>query len=173
MEKTFKIYQTGPEEAADIAAVIQAVWDQMERQEWFVADDAEYISKLLQHGNGMAWNAVEESSGCLAGILSIATPGDVKENLGRDAGLSGESLKLAAHLDSVAILPDYRGHGLQYRLMREAEAELKRQGFRYLLCTVHPENRFSRDNMVRHGFCSVKIAEKYGGLLREIMMKEL
>lgn len=173
MEKTFKIAQAGPEAAAGIAAIIQIVWEQMEHQEWFVADDAEYISRLLQPGNGMVWTAAEESNGCLAGILSIATPGAVGENLGWDAGLSEEQLPLAAHLDSVAILPEFRGYGLQQRMMQMAEAELRERGYHYLLCTVHPQNRFSRGNMVRNGFSSVKIAEKYGGLLREIMMKEL
>ena len=78
-----------------------------------------------------------------------------------------------AHVESVAILPEYRGHGLQYRMMRMAEDVARKENYAYLLCTVHPENRFSRNNMVKMGFHSVVTKEKYGGFLREVMMKQL
>ena len=172
-EELFGIVRAYPEEAQLIADVIKTVWESMEHREWFVPDDAGFIRQLLMPGNGMAWKAVHRQTGETAGILNVALPGDSKENLGRDANLSPGELRKAAHIDSVAILPGYRGKKLQHRLMQAAEEELKRQGVRYLFCTVHPENRFSRNNMVKQGFCTVKTTEKYGGLEREVMMKEL
>ena len=44
--------------------------------------------------------------------------------------------------------------------------------FVYLMCTVHPENRFSRYNMESHGYQVKKIARCYGGLERCILLKE-
>ena len=66
-------------------------------------------------------------------------------------------------MDSIAILPKYRGHKLQYRLMQTAEGDLRAKGFKYLMCTVHPDNCYSRDNIVSQGYESVAVKEKYGG----------
>ncbi|GLC81838.1 GNAT family N-acetyltransferase [Lacrimispora brassicae] len=153
--------------------VIQSVWQQIERKDWFVADDSEYTCRILKEGNGIGYKAFEKDSGALAGVFIAALPGKREENLGRDMGLSEEELGKVAHMESVAIFPEYRGNGLQYRLMKTAEEELRRLGCRYLMCTVHPENRFSRDNMIRQGYQVVLTKEKYGGYLRDILLKEL
>lgn len=89
------------------------------------------------------------------------------------ASLSGEALHQVAHMDSVAILPEYRGMGLQYRMMQVAEKELKDAGYRYLMCTVHPKNRYSRENILRQSYRVVATKEKYGGYLRDILLKEI
>ena len=108
----------------------------------------------------------------VAGILLTTFPGDSEENLGRDIGLPESELMLVAHMDSVAILPEYRGAGLQKRLMQHAEQELAEQGYRYFMCTVHPENRYSRQNIIKQGFKPVKTALKYGGYQREIFLRD-
>ena len=87
--------------------------------------------------------------------------------------MGDQELSLVAHMDSVAILPEYRGYKLQYRLMQTAEGDLREKGFRYLLCTVHPDNRYSRDNIVSQGYKSVAVKEKYGGYMREIFLKRI
>ena len=172
-DENFRIERAQPNDAQRIADLIKAVWDTMENRDWFVPDDAGFVARLLTPENGMAWKAVDGPTGRLAGILNVALPGRSEENLGWDTGLPAAELEHAAHIDSVAILPEFRGKGLQHRMMRAAEEELKKRNIRYLFCTVHPENRFSRDNMVRLGLHTVKLTEKYGGLKREIMMKTL
>lgn len=168
-----RIVRAQPEDAQRIADVIRTVWESLENKDWFVPDDVGFVARLLEPGNGMAWKAVDGATGRLAGILNVALPGRSEENLGWDTGLSADELEHAAHIDSVAILPEFRGRRLQHRMMQAAEEELKKRSVRYLFCTVHPENRFSRDNMVRLGLHTVKTTEKYGGLKREIMMKTL
>lgn len=39
------------------------------------------------------------------------------------------------------------------------------------MCTVHPDNCYSRDNIVSQGYESVAVKEKYGGYVREIFLK--
>ena len=73
----------------------------------------------------------------------------------------------------MAILPEYRGMRLQAILMEAAEQELAVKGYRYMMCTVHPDNSFSRNNMVRQGYRAVCRKEKYGGRIRDVMLKEL
>ena len=84
-----------------------------------------------------------------------------------------EQLKLCAMMDTAAVLPEFRGHHLQYEMMQTAERKLHKEGYRYLLCTVHPENKFSRENVKRQGYKKILTKEKYGGFLRDIWMKEL
>ena len=169
----FLIERAVHEDYQIITDVIQSVWQQIERKEWFVADDSEYTCRILKEGNGIGYKAFEKDSGALAGVFIAALPGKREENLGRDMGLSEEELGKVAHMESVAIFPEYRGNGLQYTLMKTAEEELRRLGCRYLMCTVHPENKFSRDNMIRQGYQVVLTKEKYGGYLRDILLKEL
>ena len=109
----------------------------------------------------------------LAGVLIASLPGKGEENLGWDIGMAEEELGRVAHMESVAILPKYRGNGLQHTLMKIAEEELRNHGYRYLMCTVHPENKFSKNNMIKQGYQVVLTKEKYGGYLRDILYKEL
>ncbi|ADL05594.1 GNAT family N-acetyltransferase [Lacrimispora saccharolytica] len=169
----FLIERAVHEDYQIMADVIQSVWRQIERKDWFVADDSEYTCHTLQEGNGIGYKAFEMETNALAGVLIASLPGKGEENLGWDIGMAEEELGRVAHMESVAILPKYRGNGLQHTLMKIAEEELRNHGYRYLMCTVHPENKFSKNNMIKQGYQVVLTKEKYGGYLRDILYKEL
>ena len=78
-----------------------------------------------------------------------------------------------AHMDTAAVLPQYRGHQLQYRLMQAAEADLRALGFRYLMGTIHPDNIYSMNNGLKQGYRIIGEKIKHGGKRRAILMKEL
>ena len=172
-EEKFQILTATEADVDELAALIDTVYRGLLEPSWFMPDDAAYIRKLLHPECGRVWKAIDTKTRQPAGLLMLYIPGEALENLGNDAGFSEEKKKDVIHLESVAILPQYRGYGLQYRMMRMAEEEARRAGFCHMLCTVHPENRFSRNNMVRCGFSSVIVKEKYGGFLREVMWKPL
>lgn len=169
----FRIEKAEAVHAEEIAELIRTVWEAMENREWFVPDDVRFIREILTFGRGFVLRAIDPESGRTAGIMNILIPGLEKENLGYDAGFSEEQLLKTAHVDSVAILPEYRGKHLQAKLMETAEKELSLAGYRYMMCTVHPDNRFSRGNMLGQGYKAVCRKEKYGGRLRDVMMKEI
>jgi ribosomal protein S18 acetylase RimI-like enzyme len=169
----FSVERAYLSEYQTLADLIQSVWKQIERKDWFVADEPESIRCLLEAEKGIAFKAVETSSGALAGVLIVAMYGNGEENLGHDIGLPKEELDTVAHIESIAVLPEYRGFKLQDSLMQEAKKELALRGFRYLMCTVHPENIYSKANAVRQGYKVVMTKEKYGGFIRDIMMKKL
>jgi ribosomal protein S18 acetylase RimI-like enzyme len=156
-----------------LADVIQRVWAGIERKDWFVADEPDSIRCLLEEEKGIAFKAIETNSGTLAGVLIVAIYGAGEENLGYDIHLPEEELNTVAHMESVAVLPEYRGFHLQHILMQQAEKELAINGFRYLMCTVHPENIYSKANASRQGYQVMITKEKYGGYLRDILMKKL
>lgn len=169
----FDMVRARCEDAGEVADVIRKVFQKMEHREWYVADNEEYVrEKLLDH-TGMVWKAVEKESGELAGVFMMTFPGYGEENLGWDLGFDREQCLKTTHMESAAVLPAYRGNHLQQRLMEIAEAEAKKRGYRYLLCTIHPDNLYSKKNALRQGYQVMATKEKYGGLLRDILMKRL
>lgn len=169
----FIIKQAGKEDVASFARILRMIWEGMERKEWFAIDDEPYVSRMLTTDAGIGYKAVDTAAGETAGLFMVALPGLEKNNLGHDLGFSEEKLLKTAVMDSAAILPEYRGHHLQYRLMQAAEAELRKRGYLYLTSTVHPENHSSHNTLTRQGYQVVATKEKYGGLLRDILLKEL
>ena len=169
----FRIRKACAEDYQVFADVIRAAWEAMEQKEWFMADNAEYTYQMLTGNKGTGYKAVDLLSGQVAGVFMTVVPGMEEDNMGYDIGLPEGELPLVAHMDSVAVLPPYRGRGLQRRLMEAAEADLREQGYRYLMCTVHPDNRYSRNNVIRQGYEAVMVKEKYGGHLREIFLKRI
>ncbi len=169
----FVIEKARAQDAGVIAEVIQTVYAQMEHKEWFVADAADYFIRVLGEGKATGFKAVETQTGAVAGVLATYYPGEEKENMGRDIHLTPEQCALAAHMDTMAVLPASRGHHLQYRMLMAAEEEVYRLGYRYLLATVHPDNHASKDTMLHAGYHEMATKEKYGGYLRNIMLKIL
>lgn len=161
------------EEVETAAKLAQEVYGQMQEKQWFAPDSEECIKALFQEKKGLFYQAAEVEKQLMAGVLFVLFPGRSPDNLGREIKLPEEELLQVAHMDTVAILPAYRGNGLQYQLMQRAEQELRRRGFSYLMCTVHPDNRFSRENLLKQGYKAVGSGLKYGGLPREILLKDI
>ena len=170
-EREFRIERAVAEDYQVFADIIGTAWQAMDHKEWFMADDEAYIYRMLTTGRGTGYKAIDQKTGAVAGVFMAVAPGLDESNMGYDIGLGEEELPLVAHMDSVAVLPEYRGHGLQRRLMEAAEADLGAAGFRYLMCTVHPDNCYSRSNVVRQGYQAMTVKEKYGGHVREIFLK--
>lgn len=63
-----------------------------------------------------------------------------------------------AHMDSCAVLEDYRGYGLQKRFMDVAEADLKgiRPEIHNLFAIAHPANTHSCNNILKCGYTEIK-----------------
>ena len=104
------------------------------------------------------------------GILYVA--GDTKENLARDLD-EVENILENANVKLVIVRPDYRGNGLQYLLIQRLEEYARESGFKWLSTTVSPTNPWSLDNCKKCGFTQRKILQKYGGLTRILLAKEI
>ena len=169
----FTIKKAAADEIETVIQIIQTVLHEMPNPEWFAADNADYTRSQLLSGTGTAYLAIEKSSLTPAGVFLAAFPGSSSENLGLDAGLSEKELPYVAHMNSAAVLPAFRGCHLQRLLMQTAEKELRTAGYRYLFCTVHPDNRYSLNSVLSLGYEIITICEKYGGYLRAVLMKRI
>lgn len=145
--------------------------------EWFSADDETFIRDVLSK-NGFIIGAWEKESEEMAGFFSVVFP-DKEENLGKYAGLSGEELTKVVYMDSAVVRVKYRGNKLQKQMLEAAEKELaellKRNGLdcQYRMCTVHPENVYSLQNMVKNGYEIAAKTKLYGGLERYVLCKKV
>lgn len=168
-----KIEKLSVNDAPQVMNLIQTVHDNMENKEWYAIDDVDFYAHFLEDGKGVGYKAVDTEKDALAGIFIALIPDKMELNLGYDAGLSEEECKKVAVMDTAAVLPEYRGQKLQYRLMQAAEADLRELGFKYLTGTIHPNNQYSLHNAMIQGYKVVNTKEKYGGFLRHIVLKNL
>lgn len=141
----------------------------MVHPDWFVSDGEAHMAAQI-NGEGFVLLA-QALDGIIAGFFQACFPGFSEDNLGRDADLREAELPKVAHMDSVAVLPAYRGHKLQAKLVTAGEKELAALGYRHLLCTVHPDNRYSLSNLTDLGYVLTVTLKKYGGLPRHVLYK--
>lgn len=154
----------------EIMEIMEESFRTTESPEWYVTDSREYVLDHTQ-GEGFILKAVEE--GKILAFLIVHIPEPEEDELGGFLGLPWEERKRCAYMDSVSVCPRARGRGLMGMLLEEAEKRLEREGIRHLLGTVHPQNRFSRNNVLRLGYREAGQARLYGGLPRVIIHKEI
>ena len=154
----------------NLIRLLQQVRESMEHKEWFYLDPPENVQKMMENGAMQLWVAMDGAR--LAAAFTMIIPGQEEDNYGYDLGFSEEQLLKVINMDTAAVHPDYRGQGLQKKLMQTAEAEIAKEGERILLCTVHPENRFSLQNVLSQGYTIQKKLEKYGSV-RYILRKDI
>lgn len=163
-----RIRKAGKEEAQSYLDFLHDIKNAMPQEDWFYLDPDEEARQMLEEGSMRLWFA--QAGERLAGVFSIIEPGLASFNLGYDLDFDEEGLRRVIHMDTAAVHPDFRGQKLQQRLMEAAEREL---GGRILLCTVHPDNRYSIQNVLNQGYTIEKTLEKYGGVVRCILRKDL
>lgn len=130
--------------------------DCAEVRDFFLISDLARVRRKLASPDGFGY--VAEAAGeddshvvvayHLAEVLRADDPG----NLGRLAGVPESELGSVAEMDSLAVLPAWRGLGLQRRLAGLCEEEAARRGCFHLVATVHPRNVYSLGNFLATGY---------------------
>ena len=143
-----------------LVAFLDVIQENMSQKDWFYLDPPNTVREMMADGTMELWLAMDGDR--LAAAFDILHPGLAPFNYGYDLGLTQEELLQVIHMDTAAVHWDYRGLGLQRRMVQAAEKELSGQGSRILLCTVHPDNRYSLKNMQQQGYEIQKRVKKYG-----------
>ena len=142
----------------------------MDHKEWLFLDSPDEIRKMMSDGTMSLWVATEAEQ--IVGAFDVLYPGLKPFNYGYTIDLSNEELLQVVNMDTVVVHPDYRGRGLQQRLMQSAEAEIAQLGKRILMCTVHPENRYSLNNVLSQGYTICRTMPMYGSV-RHVLKKNI
>ena len=161
-------------ELADICgimALMNEAQNDKSHPDWFVSDDEEYVRAHIE-GHGFVIIA-QAADGEVAGFFLVKYPESREDNLGTWIEFDEEQLSHVAVMDSAVVSAVYRGNGLQGQMLKAAEKLLDTEKYYYLMCTIHPDNKFSRHNMESHGYEVKKMALCYGGLPRCILLKKL
>ena len=87
-------------------------------------------------------------------------------------GSSAKTMRGFPISDSAVVHPDWRGNGLQRKLL-EAALPLVRPGIVGIGATVSPENQYSLNNALACGFVIADRREMYGGYDRYLLKKML
>lgn len=144
----------------DFVQFLDDVRAEMSQKDWFYLDPPDVVRQMMADGTMELWLAMDGNQ--IAAAFDILFPGTAAYNYGYDLGLSQKELLQVVHMDTSAVQRDYRGLGLQRKMVDTAEQALRGKGRRILLCTVHPENRYSLNNMLKQGYQIQKRVEKYG-----------
>ena len=182
-------------DAGEIHSIMDTCYQALERKEYFICDDLEYVKDILS-GNGFGVVACDVNDK-IVGNLLVKYPGLEEENLGYDVfaapgkvknltqkstflptdestiGLTPDNLKRVLHMDSASVLPEHRGHGLESKMIAFAETLVDTSKYCYSFATVAPENTASLRSLKRNGYTIMTTKEKYDGYVRCVMMKEL
>jgi ribosomal protein S18 acetylase RimI-like enzyme len=150
---------------------MRRVYDFLEDKSLYVCDDLEYVKAHIDKEGFII--VAEGNMGEMEAALIVRYPMDKEDNLGGDIGLAGEELKSVVHMESVFVLPEYRGRHLQVKLLEYAQALIDTKQFKFFLATVSPENTASCKSFEESGYELAATKEKYGGLLRRIYCKRL
>ena len=157
-----------PEDIPALDGLQQRVLAGMSEPEWYVPSTPQEMARQMEQGLFLCLWAGEEP----VAYLSLVWPGSQKNNYGWDLGLPPAQVPLWANVDSVVVAPEYRGNGIQRRLLRLAE-EARPPRIIGFGCTVSPQNRYSRGALEAEGYRAACQKEKYGGHPRLVMKKEL
>ena len=183
------------EDAHEIWTVMDTCFQALEHKEYFICDDLDYVKDILSgHGFGVV---TCDMNGKIVGNLLVKYPGLSEENLGYDVfmplgkgnnimpkttllpvnesavWLIPDTLTHVLHMDSASVLPEHRGHGLEYRMIAYAETLVDISKYYYSFATVAPENTASLKSLEKNGYQVMVTKEKYGGVMRCVMMKAL
>lgn len=150
--------------------LMASVKQSMEHKEWLYLDPPDEVRRMMRSGILSLWVAVDGER--IVGAFDVLFPKLETFNYGYAAGLSGEDLLSVVNLDTVVVDPEYRGMGLQQRLMQRAEKDLARTGKHILMCTVHPENRYCLKNVLSQGYTVCRTVDMYGSV-RHVLRKNI
>ena len=103
-----------PEDIPALDDLQRRVLAGMEQPEWYVPSTRQEMASQMEKGLFLCLWAWEEA----VAYLSLVCPGGESGNYGWDLGLPSDQIPLWANVDSVVVAPEYRGNGIQRRLLR-------------------------------------------------------
>ena len=164
--------QADVSDAGTIADAMVQIRENLEDKQLYVIDTKEDIQYSLDGIHGFGLLALNEKR--LAGYFVFRYP-DVNEadHLSVYSQLDDVQKQCVVYMDSVGVLPEFRGLGIQDRLLKAGEAYLAHTKYSHAFATVSPDNPASLRNFQKNGYKILATAEKYGGLMRHILYKKL
>lgn len=170
-----RIQKVEKEDIPEVLDFIDEIYEEMPDKSWLTKDSRENMTRYMT-SSGFALKAEvcdEKGEHELAAIFVSRTSELGDENLGIYMNLDKEQLEHVAHMELSMVGKNYRGKGIQKKLMENAEKRLKAMGYCWLMGKAHPENIYSANNYQRLGYETVAEIKMSDGSPRSIFGKKI
>jgi ribosomal protein S18 acetylase RimI-like enzyme len=154
---------------ADVLSILDKI---PESNELFVKDDSDFLSMVFSYPHSCY---IYYISG-----MPIATgymwfpPSGNAFNIMEKSQLKSFSNDLSFQMETFAVIPQYRGHGLQKEMIGLLEIDAYEMGGKYSFTSISPLNTYSINNFNDSGYTIVCENKKlYNDVIRTIFVKSL
>ncbi|MBP3596931.1 MAG: GNAT family N-acetyltransferase [Clostridia bacterium] len=165
----FQVREAHYKDVPEIMNIINVTAENLTKKSMYFVNTKDFIEKHIEE-NGFSLVAMSKER--IAGYLVVRFPKLEPDNLGKHVK-ENIDLNKVVHMESTAVLPEFRNKGIQKLLLVEAEKKLEKTEYCYYMGTVDPENEYSLRTLKGRDYNIIDTADKYGGLKRNIMYKEI
>ncbi|MFK3672302.1 GNAT family N-acetyltransferase [Leifsonia aquatica] len=141
----------------------EVIYDGLSDKSTFQRSTSEFVAYCLTDGG--ACFGVFAPDGSLVAYRLSYFPRDREFNLGAGRVPPSE-YAYVAHMDTTAVLPSWRRHGLANQLNAKVLKALRGTEVRHLFATASPFNPNSVRALLNTGLRTIDMIEKFGGKLR-------
>ncbi|MFJ3303895.1 GNAT family N-acetyltransferase [Streptomyces sp. NPDC086549] len=159
----FDIRPLGPADLGLVLDMQERISSSLMEKDIFQTSTPEFISYCLADGGrcyGVSYGRETVA------YRMVYFPRDREFNLSRDTSLPPSEYRHVGHWDTIAVLPEWRGHGLARLMNARALADLAGTDIRHLFATSSPKNPHGVRSLIEAGFRPVDLVRKFGGKLR-------
>ncbi|MFF8845271.1 GNAT family N-acetyltransferase [Streptomyces sp. NPDC015127] len=159
----FDIRPLGPGDLDLVLDLQERIRSSLADQDIFQPSTPEFIAYCLTDGGNCY--GVTHGSRTVA-YRMVYFPRERDFNLAKDTSLPPSEHTRVGHWDTIAVLPEWRGHGLARLMNTRALADLADSDIRHLFATSSPKNPHGVRSLLEAGFRPVELVRKFGGKLR-------
>ncbi len=165
----FLVRKAEHKDIPEIMNIINVTVENLPNKNMFYADTKDFIEEHIEE---KGFSLVATSKEKIAGYIVVRFPKQEDDNLGKHIN-EIKDLNKVAHMESTAVLPEFRNKGIQKLLLEKAEENLDKTDYCYYMGTVDPTNEYCLRTVFGRNYKVVDTVEKYGGLKRHIIYKKV
>ena len=141
------------------------VQESMLNPEWLGSLDKEYLINQSQNGYKIWMYYINNEPVCSMMLMPTREETITKLNL-------KYNYQEVADYGPMMVNIKYIGNSLQYQMLKQLDEYSIKQGYKYALATVHPDNIYSINNFIKDNFIEIGTRQFKRGL-RNIYFKKL
>lgn len=168
-ESDFVFFTCGDEDIDDILNLQSSIFSSIDNQELLRKNTKKMFIECVKKPN-ITIGVKHKNKLIGLGILYI--PINIEEDLSNLLIDVDTTNKKCANYKLCMVEKKYRGNNLQYILGKKLELEAKQQGVNILCSTVHPENIYSKNNLIKLGYSYNTTIKKYDNI-RDLFYKNI
>lgn len=155
---------------SDIKHLNNHIIKYLKNKDWYFPAEGELLETCL--GDAGFSLGLFKADQLIAYQLSFF-PGDRKDNLARDLNISNCDYDKVVQFHGSVVHNEHRRNNLALFIREILLTHISSLGYQYCLATCHPDNTPSLKSLTKSNFKIKTLTEKYNGLKRLILLKEL